>query len=134
MSRALLPADKRCDALRALVSKDDVCKVALYGSKILPESLLNGYTTEGEASGQGYVAGGQTLEGFVCGKDPSGSWFSWSKNPIWPVSTIKGIRYALIYNTSKGNQAVSVTDFNEEKSSRNGPFTVYLPHKVITLR
>jgi len=126
--------------LKALLDAEsrDVYMIALYtrAATLGPETTV--YSPVDEVVGTGYLAGGQALGGLVVGQSDAAAWIDWSTAASWPASSITA-RGALIYNSSKGNQAVAVLDFGVDKRSINGTFTIDLPeadgkHALVLLR
>jgi hypothetical protein len=106
-------------------SGGDTFKVALYSSAATLGAATTAYTSSGEVTGTGYVAGGVNLtnlgtsSGGVVG-------FADFADPTFPSVTIT-TRGALIYNSSKANRAVGVLDFGEDKVVSAGNFVINLP-------
>lgn len=98
---------------------------ALYGDKADLGPLTPRYTTIGEVSGPGYTAGGKALTeaNVVMNNDAVILDF---QDPVWPNSTISA-RGALIYNRSCDDCAVTVMDFGELVTSKNGNFRLPFP-------
>jgi hypothetical protein len=96
-------------------------KIALYNNSATLTAQTTVYTTNGEISGAGYVAGGSLLtpaEGIADGV----AYVSFA-NVTWSGAfTVRG---ALIYQVS-GGAAVCVLDFGNDKISQN-TFTVQFP-------
>ena len=89
------------------------------------------YTSNGEATGGNYVAGGQVVTATI-GTDANSSgsvtYINFS-SPSWTGSiTARG---ALIYQSGGGNPAVCVLDFGSDKTSNN-TFTVQMPANTST--
>ena len=97
-------------------------KIALYNNSATLTADTTAYTTDGEISGAGYVAGGQAItptEGIADGV----AYVSFA-NVTWSGSfTVRG---ALIYKDSGLKPAVCVLDFGSDKVSTNS-FTVQFP-------
>jgi hypothetical protein len=100
----------------------DVFKIALYTNNATLNAQTLAYTTDGEAAGFGYTAGGQvitptlgTLNGVAYVSFADVSWSG--------VITARG---ALIYKVGSGNPAVCVLDFGADRTS-NTVFTVGFP-------
>lgn len=112
--------------MQGVHKSDDVYKIALYSGNAQLDTRIKNYTAAGEVSGPGYMPGGQVLEGIQYevheGSDPY-SCMGWSNSPRWENATIK-VRRAVIYNASKGNKAIAVIDFGEDKASSAGPWFV----------
>ena len=111
----------------------DTFKIALYtgAANIGPDTTA--YTTNGETSGTGYVAGGNTLVisqsptyglGPVPNQIPT-AYVSFA-NTSW-VNASFTARGALIYNASKSNKSVAVLDFGGDKTVTNQTFLVQFP-------
>jgi hypothetical protein len=112
------------EIMQGIHSSSDTYMVALYQSSSSVGPTSTAYTTSGEASGTGYVAGGLPLAGFsVTGTSIARLDFN---QVSWPGATITA-RGAMIYNASKGNRAVAVLDFGSDIQSVNGTFTFVPP-------
>ena len=86
-------------------------KIALYTNEATLDQNTTGYTTDGEASGGSYVAGGATLTPTV--STSGGTSFVSFTNVAWNGAiTARG---ALIYK--EGGPAVCVLDFGADKTS-----------------
>lgn len=104
----------------------DVYKVALYtdAAATLGKSTT-AYSTLGEVSGLGYVAGGIPLVGFSVTLDIDTAILDWTTDPVWPTATITADT-ALIYNATREDKAVGVIRL-PSASSTNAPWTLELP-------
>jgi len=103
----------------------DTFKIALYTSFAAINASTTGYTTEGEISDGGYVAGGIDL---VVNPDPTytgtTAYLSFD-DAVW-TSVSFTARAALIYNSTQGNKSVAILDFGSDKVA--GPnFIVQFP-------
>lgn len=102
----------------------DAIQIALYTSSASIDASTTTYTTAGETSGAGYVAGGAVL--VVVGVFLSnGVAFVDFENVSWPGSNFS-CRGALIYNSSKANKSIAVLDFGSDKTA-SGNFEVQFP-------
>ena len=111
-------------------STGDTFKIALYTSSATLSSATTAYTTSGETTGTGYTAGGQTLTNV--GVSLSGTTAYLSFNDVtWTSATISAAG-ALIYNSSKSNEAVAILSFGGTYSSTNGNFQVTFPADTST--
>ena len=118
------------DLLRAAAG--DAYKIALYTSEADLSKDTTDYTTDGEVPTNGsYHAGGLPIE-LVLVEQGERAWLQWAGEPRWARATITA-RGALVYNTSRHNQAVLVLDFGENISSRDGPFTIEFPDGPVLL-
>lgn len=112
----------------------DVYKIALYTNQATLNATTAGYTTTGEASGAGYIAGGNTLAISVnptTGTMGNIAYLSFS-NTQWTASSITA-RGALIYKyDGVTNPAVCVLDFGADKTTVNQTFTVQFPNATNT--
>lgn len=106
-------------------SGGDTFKIALYTSSATLDATTTAYSATNEASGTGYVAGGNTLTGQSTTQSTSTSYVDFSDSS-WAGSTITA-RGALIYNSTDSNKAVIVLDFGSDKSSSASTFTVIFP-------
>jgi hypothetical protein len=100
-----------------------VYKIALYNATATLDANTLVYTTTGEVTGTGYVAGGKVLVPVVPTSADGVAYVSFA-NVIWsPASFIA--RGALIYNSTT-NAAVAVLNFGADKTAGN-TFTVAFP-------
>jgi len=113
------------EVLQGVHEAGDNYKIALFTSAATLNKSTTGYSGSNEVSGQGYVAGGQDLSGFIAGLSNDTAYLDWD-DPAWPSASITA-RGALIYNASKDNKAVACFDFGGLVSSTNASFTVQIP-------
>jgi len=106
----------------------DTLKIALYNGNAVLDATTTVYSATNEVTGSGYTAGGQVITGVTIGAEGYVV-FSSFDNPSW--SGALTARYALIYNSSKGNKSVAVLDFGADKTSTT-TFTVTLPANTAT--
>lgn len=112
----------------------DTLKIALYTgyATLGPETTV--YTTDNEATGTGYVAGGVVLTGATIQigtqslYTPSTVYVNFD-NAVFNAATTA--RAALIYNHSKSDKAIAVLDFGSDKTS-TATFTVQMPANTST--
>ena len=114
-------------ALLALVQ--GTVKMALYtaAADLGQDTLV--YTTTGEVSGTGYVAGGQTLTNVTVNKSGTTAYLDFD-DVTWDPANFTA-RGALIYNTDLGNLALAVLDFGADKTATTS-FTVQVPANTAT--
>lgn len=105
--------------------ENDSFMIALYEETANLSPSTAEYTPNGESSGEGYTAGGQTLTGAVVDLDDGVAIVTFN-DVTWLSATISAAG-ALIYNATEGGKAVAVLDFNGTKASTNGDFTVVFP-------
>ena len=108
----------------------DTFYLALYTNAATLNAQTSAYTTQGEASGGNYVAGGQLVTATVTssGTSSGSTTFVNFSSPAWTGAiTARG---ALIY-TSGDNGAVCVLDFGNDKTSTTS-FTVQMPANTST--
>lgn len=100
-----------------------VYKMALYTAfaNIGPNTTV--YTSDGEVTGTGYTAGGQTLTVIPPATEGQVAYISF-ENVTWNPASFT-VRGALIYNSTTG-AAVAVLDFGSDKIATN-TFTVPFP-------
>lgn len=103
----------------------DTIKIALYTSSATIDSTTTAYSATNEASGTGYVAGGNTLAGQVVTQSTTISYVDFTDSS-WAASSITA-RGALIYNSTALNAAIAVLDFGSDKTSSASAFTVVFP-------
>lgn len=108
---------------------NDIIKMALYTSAASLDETTTVYTTTGEISGAGYVAGGQTMTGATVSVDGGVAYVNFD-NVVWNPASFTA-RGALIYNSSKANRAIAVLDFGSDKTVTTS-FTVQMPANTAT--
>jgi hypothetical protein len=107
----------------------DTLKMALYLGTANLGAATTVYTTAGETSGVGYVAGGNTLTGVTVLTSGTTAYVDFANSSWNPAGfTARG---ALIYNASKGNKAIAVLDFGADKTTTT-TFTVQMPANTAT--
>jgi hypothetical protein len=100
--------------------------LALYTSAATLDATTAAYTATNEASGTGYVAGGQLLTiSQVPTSTSTTAWLDFD-NETWTSSSITA-RGCMIYNSTQSNKCVAVLDFGADKTSTDGDFTVIFP-------
>lgn len=107
----------------------DTFKIALYSSTADLGPTTSAYTTSGEITGTGYVAGGATLTVSVTpttGPDPTNTvaYISFA-NATWSPAVFTA-RGALIYKSGGGDPTVCVLDFGGDKTCAS-TFEVQFP-------
>jgi len=108
----------------------DTFRLALYTNAATLDETTTAYTTDGEASGGNYAAGGQVVTATVGTETTSAGSivFINFSSPAWTGAiTARG---ALIYKAG-ANGAVCVLDFGSNKTSTN-TFTVTMPANTST--
>lgn len=110
---------------------NDTFRIALYTSAATLNADTTVYTTDNQvADGNGYTAPGVALTvGTVASGDGVG--FVNFSDATWASSSFTA-RGALIYNDDKGDRAVMVLDFGNDKTSNNSTFTVGMPANTST--
>jgi len=104
----------------------DTFKIALYTSDATLNATTPTYTTSDEASGTGYIAGGNTLTiSHVPTSTDTTAFLSFSTTS-WASSTISA-RGALIYNSTQGDKSVAVLDFGDTKTTVNQTLSIEFP-------
>jgi hypothetical protein len=101
----------------------DTYKIALYTALADLGPATTAYTTTGEITGTGYVAGGNTLTNVVPAAGNGVAFISFL-NTTWNPASFTA-RGALIYNSATG-AAVAVLDFGSDKTAST-TFTVTFP-------
>lgn len=119
------------------VSGGDTFKIALYTASADLGASTTQYTSVGECTGAGYVAGGRTLTSLGVSTDTASNigFASFANTTFTGVTLIA--RGALIYNTTPSalgpsnavltNPAVCVLDFGEDKVINAGNLTIGFP-------
>jgi hypothetical protein len=101
----------------------DAYKIALYTALADLGPTTTVYTTTGEITGTGYVAGGKTLVNVVPTTSDNVAFISFL-NVTWDPASFTA-RGALIYNSAT-SAAVAVLDFGSDKTA-SSTFTVTFP-------
>lgn len=99
-------------------------KIALYNANADLGANTTVYTTQNEATGTGYTAGGLALVPTVPTSGNTTAFINFA-NVSWPSSSFTA-RGALIYNSTT-SAAVAVLDFGSDKTVSNQTFTVTFP-------
>lgn len=99
-------------------------KIALYNANADLGATTTVYTTQNEATGTGYTAGGEVLTPTVPTSGNTTAFINFA-NVTWPSSSFTA-RGALIYN-SNTSAAVAVLNFGSDKTVSNQTFTVTFP-------
>ena len=105
----------------------DTLYIALYTANADLNESTTVYTTDGEVTGTGYVAGGVLLTGVTLETSGSTAYVNFA-NVVFNASVTA--RCALIYNVTQGNKSVAVLDFGSDKTSTN--FTITMPANTAT--
>lgn len=123
-----------CEAARlafidGLHQPGDAYYLALYeeGANLGPKT--DKYTSNGECKGQGYTPGGVLLKGRKTGLVNGKACLTFTVNPVWNPSTLSA-RGALLYNQTRGGAAITVIDFGEVLTSKNGLLELEMPALV----
>ena len=125
-----------CNTLRsglangAINLSSDTFRLALYTNAASLDQTTTAYTSDGEASGGNYVAGGQVVTATVSSAPTTTGSVTYVTftNASWTGSiTARG---ALIYKAG-ANGAVCVLDFGNDKTSTN-TFVVQMPANTST--
>lgn len=122
----------RVQLLQAVHNFDsDTFKIALYtgSANIGPDTTV--YTTDGETSGTGYTAGGNTLTVSTTPTSANNSFgiptaYISFANTSWSSASFT-VRGALIYNSTRSNKSVAVLDFGGDKTVSGTTFTIQFP-------
>lgn len=104
---------------------NDVIKIALYDSSAVLGPGTTVYSTLGEVTSPGYVAGGQVLLNPIVGS-ANGAGYASFDDPIWYATTFS-VRGALIYNFTKGNKAIGVLNFGLDQVTLTQDFKIQFP-------
>lgn len=116
----------KLDWITGVHQPTDQYKIALYNADAILNPETRTYTPAGEIRGEGYVPGGQVLNGFTARMDRGAAVGGWLTPPLWPNATMTA-HGALIYNASKGNRALVVIRFDRPVSSTAGDFRLLVP-------
>ena len=109
-----------------LNSGGNTFKIALYTSSASLGAATTAYTTSNEVSGTNYTAKGNTLTRVDPSLDGTTAITDFA-DTTWSSSTITA-RGALIFNEdTTGDTSVLVLNFESDKSSSSGDFTIAFP-------
>lgn len=108
----------------------DTIKIALYNANADLGADTTVYTTNEEATGTGYTAGGNTLTGASVSSSNGTAYVSFN-NTSWSSASFT-CRGALIYNSSKANRSIAVLNFGADKIVANQTFTITFPADTAT--
>ena len=112
-------------AVNGLHRPEDEYRLALYTSEADLGPETERYTVKGETAGIGYFSRGQYLRGRRAVLDRGVAILDFDDVTWTDVSlTAAG---ALLFNASRGDAALAVLRFPEERQSIAGPFRVILP-------
>ena len=100
----------------------DTLYIALYTANADLNESTTVYTTNGEVTGTGYVAGGVVLTGVTINSSGFTAYVDFA-DVVFNASVTA--RCALIYNVTQGNKSIAVLDFGSDKTSTN--FTITMP-------
>ena len=100
-------------------------KLALYTSSATMTAATTAYSTNQEASGTNYTAGGAALTN-VNPTTSGTTAFTDFADLTFGTATITA-RGCMIYNDTNADRAVAVFDFGGDKTSTAGSFTVSFP-------
>lgn len=104
--------------------ESNTLNIALYTALANLDENTTEYTTDNEITGDGYVAGGQTLSGVSVSTSGLIAYVSFD-NVVWDPASFTA-RGALIYNASVGNKSIAVLDFGSDKKTST-KFTIEVP-------
>jgi len=107
----------------------DTIKIALYTANADLSAATTIYTASEEVVGVGYTAGGNTLTGATVEALDTVAYVNFN-NATWNPAAFT-TRGALIYNASKGNKAIAVLNFGNDKTCTS-TFTVTMPANTNT--
>jgi hypothetical protein len=109
----------------------DTLKLALYtaSADLSQATTAYSFSTPGQASGTGYVAGGVTLTNVQVLLSGTTAYVTFD-NPVWANASFT-CRGGLIYNETKANRAIAVLDFGADKTA-SGTFTIQMPAATAT--
>ena len=107
----------------------DTIKIALYTANADLSAATTIYTASEEVVGVGYTAGGNTLTGATVEALDTIAYVNFN-NATWNPAAFT-TRGALIYNASKGNKAIAVLNFGNDKTCTS-TFTVTMPANTNT--
>jgi hypothetical protein len=102
----------------------DTFNIALYTDSANLGANVTVYSSAGEISGGGYVAGGQALTGVTVANLNGVAYVNFA-DVVWSPASFTAAG-ALIYNASKSDRSVAVLSFGANKIA-TGSFTIQMP-------
>jgi len=108
----------------------DVIKLAMYDASsctLTPSTTV--YSSTGEVTGTGYVAGGQTLTSQTVSSGQGVAWVDWA-DPSYTGANFSADG-ALIYNSTRANKAIMVLNFGTTRYF-SGNTSLILPSPTST--
>jgi len=111
----------------------DTFKAALYLTTATLSATTTAYTTSGEVSGTGYVAGGTTISSWAAPSSTGTTAFTTpTASFVWTTVTLStAFNAVLVYNSTQGNKSVSVHTFGSQTITA-GTFTLTMPGNAAT--
>ncbi len=100
-------------------------KLALYSNSATLDATTTAYTTNGEVTGTGYSAGGNTLTNVTPTTGGTTAFTDFADSSF--LNATITARGALIYNSTQSDKAVAVLDFGSDKAASAGTFSVIFP-------
>ena len=110
----------------------DEYRMALFVDGADLSAATTMYTSDMEATGQGYDLGGISIPNMRVESDGSESYIDFD-TVVYERLTV-AVDGCLIYNASKGNRAVAVFSFGETLLARNGKIEVESPRGIVRLK
>ena len=105
----------------------DEIKIALYTAEANLNETTTVYSSDNEASGTGYTAGGVVMTGITINTSGYTAYVGFN-DVVFNASVTA--RCALLYNATQGNKSIAVLDFGSDKTSAN--FTITMPANTAT--
>lgn len=121
---ALCESYKR-ELLMGVHAISDDYRMALFVDGARLSSVTTAYSSDMEATGEGYTAGGIPIPNMRVESSGSECWIDFD-TVVYERLTV-AVDGCLIYNASKENRAVAVFNFGETIRSRNGKIEVEVP-------
>jgi len=133
-STQALTNQAKVDFLSGVHLPGDTYKLALYTSSATLNKASTVYTSYGECTGTGYVAGGAVIPGpytVTLLNDMAYIDFPTTQGALWSNVTLTGVVTALLYNSSRSNKAIAVFTF-ASVDTISGSFLAKLPEPGAT--
>ena len=122
----------KAEILQGVHTLSDVYKIALYSSSATLDENTTVYSATNEIVAAGYVAGGATLTNATVGFSGSAAVLDFDDVTYTNCSIVA--RKGLVYNSSKGNKAVSVVDFGTDTGVvGTGTVVIQIPSGIVKL-
>lgn len=117
--------------LHNLQAGGNVYKVALYDNSATLNASTTVYSTTNEITGTGYTAGGEIVTSVTPVTSGTTSLLDFA-DAAFAAVTISNVGGALIYNSTNGNRAVVVLEFNSVVAATAKTLNIIFPGATVS--